>query len=342
MTVPRDFGRLLMRRMVLCIGFGVLVFAASSSASTETLMLTGQVRALDAEPIMVPPTDFSPTTLHYLIAEGAWVEPGDVLVRVDPGQSLATVQETESAIELAEARRDKELAELKVKVVDAKIARVQSRAIRDKAEVDAQIPREHLSALDFDRYAGEYERARREFDLKEEELVTAEAAVQRRRTDAELELRKLSAQLDYHRYRVGVSEQQATRSGTVSYGFDPRLGQRYSEGMSSYPGMQIGEVAGDGAIGVRAWALEPERAHLVVGQAVTLTFDALAGLRATGHIERISGAPELKVEWGSGRYFEVDITLDDSDASARLLAGMSVRIDASPRAAEEVAMERAP
>lgn len=340
MTVQSDCGRPLMQRLAGFIACGLL--ALSASASATSVMLTGQVRALEAEPIMVPPSDFSPSTLHYLVPEGTRVQSGDVLVRVDPGQSLATVQETESRVELAEAGRDKELAELKVKVIDAKIALVQARAIRDKAAVDAQIPREHLSALDFDRYAGEDERARREFDLKQDELATAEAAVTRRRTDADLELRKLLAQLDYHRYRVSASEQQATRAGTVSYGFDPRLGQRYSEGMSSYPGAQIGEVAGDGAMGVRAWALEPERVHLAVGQAVTLSFDALAGLRVAGRIERISGAPEVKAEWGSGRYFEVDITLDEIEVSERLLAGMSVRVDVLPDTASEMATGAAP
>lgn len=340
MTALPDCGRPLMQWLAGFIACGLLVLSVSASAGS--LMLTGKVRALEAEPIVVPPADISPVTLHYLVPEGARVEPGDVLVRVDPGQSLAAVQETESRVELAEAGRDKELAELQVKVIDAKIALVQARAIRDKAEVDAQIPREHLSALDFDRYAGEYERARREFDLKQDELATAEAAVARRRVDAELELRKLRAQLEYHRYRVSVSEQRASRAGTVSYGFDPRVGQRYSEGMTSYPGVQIGEVAGEGAMGVRAWALEPERAHLVVGQVVTLAFDALAGVRVAGHIERISGAPEVKAEWGSGRYFEVDIALDDVRASDRLLAGMSVRVDVLPDGASEVAMKEAP
>lgn len=327
MTAPPEQTGRRKRRMAAWLASALLAGLTTSAAAT-TVMLTGQVRVLDAEPILVPPSDISPTTLSYLIPEGTVVEPGDVLVRVDPGQSLAAVQAAESQIELAEARRDKELAELKVKVIDARIALVQAGAVRDKAEVDAQIPRQHLSALDFDRYAGEYERARREFDLKQDELVAAEAAVRRRQADAELELRKLQAQLEYHRYRVAVSEQRATHPGTVRFGFDSRLGQRFSEGMSSQPGRQIGEVAGAGTVGVRAFALEPERKHLAVGQAVTLHFDALAGLVSSGRIERISGAPEAKAEWGDGRYFEVDIALDDPGLSQQLLAGMSVRVDA--------------
>lgn len=316
---------------------GALLAGVALPALAASPMLTGQVRVLDAEAIFVPPSDSSPVVLRYLIAEGSTVKPGDVLVRIDPGQSLSQAQEMEGQIEQAQARRDKDLAELEVKVIDAKIALTQARAVRDKAQVDAQIPRDHLSALDSDRYAGEYERAKREHDLKAEDLTAAEAAVVRRRADAALELRKLEAQLGFHQLRIEAAEQRATREGTVRHGFDPHQGQRYAEGMSVFPGNQIGEVAGRGAVGVRAFALEPERSHLSIGQAVTLYVDAFSDVVTTGRINRISGVPEPKAEWGDGRYFEVDIVLDDAALSSRLLSGMSVRVEASEPAGDVVA-----
>ncbi len=321
---------------------GVALALASVQAIAAPLMLTGQVRALDAETIFVPPSDTSPVVLRYLAPEGAVVAPGDALVRIDPGQSLVQAQELEGQIEQAGARRDKELAELRVKVIDAQIALVQARAVRDKAEVDAQIPRDHLSALDFDRYAGEYERARREHDLKADELAAARAAVARRQSDAALEERKLEAQLDFHRLRIVASEQFATRAGTVRHGFDPRSGQRYAEGVSAMPGQQVGEVASGGAMGVRAFALEPERAWLATGQAVTLRFDALGDAVAQGRIERIGGAPEAKAEWGDGRYFLVDIALDDAAQALPLVSGMSVRVDVPAPDGVAAATEAAP
>lgn len=320
------------RRPEFVFRTGLLLALALAGAPTSAgpLMVSGQVRALDAEPILMPQSDIAPATLQYLVPEGTRVVPGDVLIRLDPGNSLSQLQELEAQIEQAAARRDKELAELRVKAIEARIALIQARATRDKAQVDAEIPREHLSALDFDRYAGEYERARREHDLKVEELAAAQGAVQRRQADAELETRKLGAQLGYHRLQVEGAEQRATRAGTVRHGFDPRSGRRYAEGMSAYPGAQVGEVAGDGAMGVRAWALESERGALRQGQAVTLRFDALPGVVADGRIERIAGAPEAKKEWGDGRYFELDVVLDDPALSPRLLSGMSVRVDIPP------------
>src|SRR3546814_12226529 len=73
------------------------------------------------------------------------------------------------------------------------------------------------------------------------------------------------------------------------------------------PGSEAGQVVTPGsAMRIRAWALEPDRRELQVGQAVRLSFDALPGRSVDGHISAIAGAPEPRAEWGSGSYFVVD------------------------------------
>ena len=42
----------------------------------------------------------------------------------------------------------------------------------------------------------------------------------------------------------------------------------------------------------------------------------------------ISGAPDRRPEWGEGRYFTLDITLDAHTLA--LMPGMSVRVTATP------------
>lgn len=312
---------------------------AMPAAHAQTLSIGGEVRALGAEAIYVPQSNSSPVVLRYYVPQGEQVKPGDVLVRIDPGQSLSQIRELDAQIEQARATAAKESAELAVKQIDAKIALVQAEAVRDKARVDAAIPATALSGLDYDRYQGELERGEREHSLKAEELATAQAAVQRRRDDGELEIRKLETERDFHRLQVDASEQRATRAGVVVHGFDPWQGTRYDEGSSAQMGNQIGEVIGDGALGVRAWALESERAALAVGKPVTLHFDALTGVVAHGRIDYIGGAPEPKAEWGAARWFTLDIVFEAGAPVTDLLPGMSVRvaIDATSTDAATVA-----
>lgn len=312
----------------------VLLCLLAAPGVDAAVLLSGEVRAQNAEPIITPPSNSSPVVLRYYVPDGTRVRPGDVLVRIDPGESAAQIRQLEAQIEQARARAAKELAELQVKAIDAEKAWVDARAARDKARVDAEIPRAHLSALDFDRHRGELERAEREFALKQAELDAARGAVERRVADGLLEVDKLVADRVYHEAQVANAEQRATMEGVVLHGFDSWRGGRFDEGSSAYPGNRIGEVVGDGGMSVRAYALEPDRAGLRESQEVALSFDALPGEQARGRIARIAGAPEPKAEWGDGRYFTIDIDLVGNEAPA-LRPGMSVRIVAEVDARAE-------
>lgn len=303
----------------------LLLLAAPATA----VVLTGEVRAVDAQAIYTPPANMSPVVLRYFVPEGERVRKGDVVLRIDPGQAGSQVRELESQIVQAGARAAKELAGLRVAALDARIALVDAEAALEVAKVDAGIPRALLAALDHDRYQGELDRARREHALKRNELATAEAAVVRRARDGELEAERLRVQRDYNAAQVLVSEVRADRDGVVIHGFNNNwIGGRIDEGSSTMPGSKAGEVVGGGEMHVRAWALVPDRRGLEVGQDVRIAFDALPGRTLTGRITDISGAPERRAEWGEGRYFAIDIALPRHDLT--LLPGMSVRVVTKP------------
>lgn len=298
------------------------------AAAAPAVWFTGELQPLVAESIIVPPSNSSPVVLRYFAPEGELVEPGDVLVRIDPGQSAAQVLQLESQLLLLQATAARDIAALDVAAADAERALAEALAALAKARIDAGIPRQHLSALDYDRYQGEQQRAEREYALKQEELAAAREAVLRKRSDSALESDKLHADLTWHRAQVENAEQRATTRGRVVYGFDSWRGNRYEEGASAYPGNKVGEVVGDSGFDVRGYLLESDRAGLTAGRAVMLHLDAFSGQSLRGRIERISGAPEPRAQWGDGRYFSVDIELLDP-APARVLPGMSVRIEVS-------------
>ncbi|WP_167284924.1 HlyD family secretion protein [Marilutibacter alkalisoli] len=292
------------------------------------VVLTGEVRAAEAQGIHVPPSNISPVALRYYAPEGERVEKGQVVLRIDAGPSATQVRDLTAQIEQATAKIAKEVAELEVKRVDAELALIDAQARLATARIDAALPRELVSGLDFDRYQGELERTTREAALKRRELEDARAAVQRRREDGALEVGRLAMQRDHHAMQVATAEVRADREGVLVHGYDPRSGNRFDEGSSAWPGFKVGEVVSDGHKLVRAWALEPDRQGLEAGQAVSLRFDALPDVEVDGRIASISGVPEVRPEWGDGRYFMIDIDFDDAEPGG-LLPGMSVRVMAA-------------
>ncbi len=296
------------------------------------VVLTGEVRSIDGQPILTPQSNSSPVVIRYFVPEGEPVKKGEVVLRLDPGQSAAMIPDLESQIEQLSAKGNKEIAELEVKVVEAELALVDAQAKLGAARIDARIPRGLVSDLDHDRYQGELDSTTREVALQQRLLSEAREAVRRRREDNRLEIRKLEVQRDYHAVLVRNAEVRADRDGIVVHGFNNNwIGGRIDEGSSTMPGSRAGEViAATSRFAVRAWALQPDRQALRIGQAVRLGFDAVPGTNVAGRISAIGGAPERRPEWGNGLYFPVDIAFDPGRLP--LLPGMSVRViaDAPP------------
>ena len=303
--------------------------AMAAATPTHAVVLTGEVRAIDAQQILTPQSNSAPVVIRYYVPEGERVKKGEVVLRIDPGQSASRIPDLEAQIEQGRAKDAKDVAELQVKAVQAEMALVEAEAELAAARLDATIPRDLISGLDYDRHQGELDRTTREVALKRKDLAAANAAVQRRIQDGRLQIEKLVLQRDYHAALVRTSEVVADRDGVVVHGFNNNwIGGRIDEGSSTMPGSKAGEVVSSGRMNVRAWALEPDRRGLAVGQPVTLAFDAMPGRKVTGRIAFISGAPDRRPEWGEGRYFTLDITLDAHTLA--LMPGMSVRVTATP------------
>lgn len=304
--------------------------AALATVSHAAPLISGEIYAIGAQVLRTPQSQNGQTVLQTYVPDGARVRKGDVVLRVDGAAAAGTIRSQQSLLLQARARADKELADLTVKAIDAERALRNAELAVTKAGLDAGIPKNFLPAFDYDRYQGELTRTRQELLVKQREWEDAKAAITRRREDARLEQGQIEGQILYWQTQLDAAEVRATRDGIVVHGFDPFRGNRYDEGSQSFSGNRVGEIV-DGdelpKLGVRAWVLEVDRPALQPGQALTVSFDAVAGSALPGRIAQIAGAPSVKAEWGEGRYFEIEVDVElDASARALLRPGASARL----------------
>jgi len=299
--------------------------AAAAKPEARPVLLTGEVEALDSQTIFVPPSNSSPIVLRTFLPEGTAVKAGDVVLRTEAG-GVTNIDQLRADRERARARADSETATLEVAAVEAEKALVSARAALDKAKVDAALPKQQVTALDYDRHQAELDRATRDLVIKQEGLKNAQEAVARRKEDGALEIRKMQINEAFQLAQLAQSEVRATRDGVVVHGYSPFNGERLDEGSTAWPGNAAGTVLGDGHMAVTAWVLEADRPYLRDGQAVGLRFDALPGRVLAGHVASITSAPEARPRWGLGRYFRARIELP-ANHSLPLVAGMSVLVE---------------
>jgi multidrug resistance efflux pump len=314
-----------MKRLVPMLACVALAATAAMAADTRPVLISGEVEALDSQTIFVPPSNSSPVVIRNFLAEGTQVKQGDVVLRIDSA-STTNIDQLRMDRERARAKTDSETATLEVAAVEADKALVNAQAALDKARVDAALPKQQITALDYDRHQAELDRATRDLVIKQDNLKNARAAVARRKEDGALEVKKLQINEAFQLAQVAQSEVRATRDGVVVHGYSPFNGERMDEGSTAWPGNAAGTVLGDGRMVVTAWVLEADRPHLRDGQAVSLRFDALPGVVVAGRLASITSAPEAKPRWGLGRYFRARIALPD-DHGLPLVAGMSVLVE---------------
>lgn len=307
-------------------------------AAERPVLLTGEVQPRGAVPIVMPPSNTSPAMIRYFKEEGARVAVGETVLRIDP-TGLASLSQLEGQLGQARALGEREVADLKVAELTAQTALVDAQTAAAKAQLDAAVPKAHLSPLDFDRYASEAARTAQDVEQKRRALDAAVAAVARRQRDAELALQKAQVELAFVSAERARTEVKAQVAGVVTHGFNEWRGRRYDEGESAGTGAVVGQILNGQASFVRAYALEVDRTALRVGLPVVVWIDALPALRVESTIEAIASAPEPRASWGEGRYFQVSIGLPDP-VQPQLVPGMSVRVEpassASPSAAVNV------
>src|SRR3546814_5441640 len=85
------------------------------------------------------------------------VKKGEPVLRIDPGQAASQLPELDAQIEQAQATAAKTLAELRVAALEAESALVDAQAELETARLDAALPPELVSGLDYDRYQGRSE-----------------------------------------------------------------------------------------------------------------------------------------------------------------------------------------
>ena len=311
------------------VGAAVKPPAAAAPASAvndiRPVLLTGEVEALNSQPVFVPPSNSSPVVLRNFVAEGSQVKTGDVVLRIETGDA-ANIDRVKADVERTRATVDSEFAKLEVAAVEADKALVSARAALEKAKVDAALPKQQVSQLNYDRYQAELDRATRDYAIKQDALENARRAAGRRKEDGELEVKKLLIKQAFQIAQMAQAEVRATRDGVVVHGYSPFNGERMDEGASAWPGNTAGSVLGDGRMAVTAWALEADRHYLDEGQAVSVRFDALPRAVVNGRIASITSAPEARPRWGAGRYFRVRIELPERHGLA-LVAGMSALVE---------------
>jgi multidrug resistance efflux pump len=308
---------------------GVIVFALLAGGAVSATTFPGEVVSVSAQAVFAPQSSSVPVPLVNFVKDGVFVHRGDIVASTDSSLAAARTDHLESENELAARRWDKDVANLRVKAVEADVALVIAKSDYELAKLDEGLPRNLISSLDFDRFHSEFRRASVALDSAEKAQRNSRETVERAILEARIDAVASAARVAKSRAQEEMGRVFARVDGTVvhSYKIAASGGEPYAEGGSALPGAEIGKVVpNDEKFSLHIWPLVSEAERLRIGQEVRFGLDSQPGKTYVGSVTFIGGATSKRPIWGKSSYVDVIVSVP-SDAQKSMLAGMSVTAD---------------
>lgn len=309
----------------------VVVLAAASVAlladvDDRPLVLTGSLRAAEAERFYVPVTQNWQLTLTWLIPEGEKVERGDSIALLDPAGVQDRLTETEEELITQRQERASQQAEASLTKMDLELALKRADVEYRKAKLDAAVPQEVLKGADYRQRQLEMAKKQEAFQQAQVALLNHDTSTRASLAEIDVEIAELES--DYGRLEEELEslDLRSTRSGIVVHAEHPWEGRKVLEGdrlQATFPVARIPDLE---TLEVEAWSGESDAVRLAPGQRVTMRLDAYPERAFTGTVQSVAAAGERRKSWGRAPFFRVLISLDERDTSI-MKPGMSVRCE---------------
>lgn len=290
------------------------------------VVLSGSLRAAEAERFTVPVSSSWQLTLKWMLAEGEAVEVGDSIARFDPAGTEDQLRQSEETLIAKDQERAREISQSRLRRLELELAHKRAEIEYRKAKLDAAIPQDVLNGVDFRRRQLDMATAKVAFEKSQLELLEHDASAESRIASLDIDLAEERARYERLAEELDSLDLKATRKGLLVHEVHPWWGRKVIEGdrlQATFPVASVPDLA---TLEVEAWAGETEAARVEIGRRVAMQLDAFPDRPLTGVVRSVASTGERRQSWGRAPYFLIRISLDALDPSI-MKPGMSVRCE---------------
>ena len=303
----------------------LMLFAASSAHASSPVVLTGQIKASDNQTFYAPKSDTWQVQVQWMKPEGEIAQKDELVVVFDSGMIQSTIEQERVSLHAAREELHRIKSSAKQSSLESEYAQKRTALLLEKAKIDAEIGKEHLSQYDYEQNQLNYEKAIVDDAKAKEQLAqtATENAVSIRKQ--EIEIQKLEESLKYNELRLSQMSLTAERQGPVLYANSPWTGEKVFVGMTAQPSWKIAEIPSMKGLYVESWVHEVDYKHMAAGKKANIKLDAYPERSFKAEITDVSTQPEERKEWGNDVYYRVILAFN-TEPNIALLPGMSAQI----------------
>ena len=272
----------------------------------------GNLEAVRATPIAVPPGVPGPFRIGWVAPDGSRIKQGDVVIRFDPSTAEKRLVDAEDDLKEARLRMEKErisgLAEVRKLERDAAMARVELENARQFQKKDAVIFSRHdiiESEIDQD-LARERETHARSTRHTRERLSGTETAL------LAIKIRQADAKIQQARQALQALSVTAPHDGVLILKRNWR-GEPIRVGDNVWNGQPLAEIPDLSAMQAEVYVLEADAGGLKPGRPATVAVESAPGVSYPARIARVDALAKPRIPGSPVQYFAVTLSLARTD-----------------------------
>ena len=278
---------------------------------TREVGAEGNLRPVDATQVTAPNDARGALKVAWLVADGAAVKEGEVIVRFDDTDAIKARKDGEADLQAATRRLEKERLESR----QALRRRDRTAALATQEMEDSQ----QFQAKDADIYSRN-QIVKSEIDAElaaaKVEHATTSRAIEAELSKSKIELLELSIQkaqlaIDRADQTLSILELTAPHDGIVV--FKRSRGAVAQVGDTIWPGRRIAELPQLDKLEAQVFVLEADAAGLEADLPARVTLDAHPGSSWGATIKSVAKLAKPRQRDGTVQYFETILTLESVD-----------------------------
>jgi multidrug resistance efflux pump len=301
----------------------------------RTLLLTGELEAVDSVKLTVPRTPVWRLPIRWLAEDGVQVVQGQRVLELDNTQFTGELAQKRLARLSAYNDLARKEADIAGTIADKEFALETARIVLEKARIQAAIPESLRPKREFQE--DQLALARAEF---EHEKAGKDLEVTRRASEAEMEelrveYQRATDEIATAEKAIGELTLTAPRDGLLIVSESRDEGRKYQVGDNVWVGLTVMEIPDLSSMKVVAQLSDVDDGLVAVGMPARCTLDTYPDRAYTGTVTEVAPIAQEEDNQSLRRFFRVDVRLDESDPQ-RMRPGMSVKVEVLPAPLEDV------
>jgi multidrug resistance efflux pump len=290
------------------------------------LVITGELEAARGTSVTVPQLPNWQTSIKWLAPDGVEIKAGDRVAELD-NTSIATdldqkrQTETQAREELEQKLGDW-AADLREKTFDVE----KKKSDLEKAKIEAAIPKEIVSARDYDDRQTKLKRATTEYDKSVETLRSQKKADAVDRANLELKIARAHREVEISERALDQMVLRAPRDGIVVVRDHPWEGRKIQNGDTVWVGFAIALMPELDSLQVTASLADVDDGRIAPGMPATVTVDGYPSEHFPATVASISAVAQEEVRLSMRRKFRVVVKLAKVNP-ALMRPGLSTRVE---------------